>query len=193
MSLLSFDHQFVKYGEFHANKINQGIHMIFVPTILWTAQVWLTATPVLYKNWAYGHILPINVAFIGTTAYAGYYLALHKTIGIMATPLLFGMLYTANEFAKFPSSQLGSYSPMSVAAGIHVLSWIFQILGHQVFEGRAPAFTKEPIQALVLAPLFVFCEFLFALGLFPKTAARLNKKIQEKVKIFRTSKAKKSS
>ncbi len=42
MSLFDFNHQFVKYGEFHANRINQAIHIVFVPTILWTAQVWVS-------------------------------------------------------------------------------------------------------------------------------------------------------
>lgn len=125
-------------------------------------------------------------------------------IGVIASFWLFGLLYGANQFSKLSPSQLGSYSPHLVAGGIHILSWIFQIckfltisfsystVGHQVFEKRAPAFTKDPIQALVLAPLFVFCESLFALGFFPKTAARLEKKVQDKVKLFKASKAQKS-
>lgn len=77
--LFNFQHQFVKYGEFHANKVNQGIHLIFVPLILWTGtcvaciyldfslvQVWLVKTPV-YLAWKYGNYLPINGAFIGKT------------------------------------------------------------------------------------------------------------------------------
>ena len=64
MKIFNFEHQFVKYGEFHANKINQAIHLVFVPTILWTAQVWLTASPIYY-NWSFGKVLPINAAFIG--------------------------------------------------------------------------------------------------------------------------------
>lgn len=64
MSLFNFDYQFVKYGEFHANKVNQAIHLTFVPAILWSSQVWLTASPIYYK-WAFGQYLPINAAFIG--------------------------------------------------------------------------------------------------------------------------------
>ena len=77
---------------------------------------------------------------------------------------------------------------MVAATGIHITSWIFQILGHQVFEGRAPAFIKDPLQAVVLAPLFVFCELLFALGFYSKTAGRLEKKINEKVQAWKKGK-----
>ncbi len=41
MSLLDFKTQFVKYGEFHSNPINQFIHVIFVPMIMWSGQVWV--------------------------------------------------------------------------------------------------------------------------------------------------------
>ncbi len=65
-------------------------------------------------------------------------------------------------------------------------------MGHKVFEGRAPAFTKDPLQAVVLAPFFVFAEFLFALGLFPKLAKKLEIDINAKVAEFKKSQLKKS-
>jgi 2-hydroxy fatty acid dioxygenase len=36
--------------------------------------------------------------------------------------------------------------------------------GHAVFEGRKPALLDSFVQSLVVAPLFVFLELLFALG-----------------------------
>ncbi len=64
-------------------------------------------------------------------------------------------------------------------------------MGHKVFEGRAPAFTKDPLQAVVLAPFFVFTEFLFSFGLFPNLAKKLETDINMKVVEFKKSQTKK--
>jgi 2-hydroxy fatty acid dioxygenase len=185
MSLLDFHHQFVKYGEFHSNKVNQAIHMVFVPAIMWSCQVWLTSTPVV-ASWKFGHLLPINSAFIGTGMYCAYYFALHKRLGVLVAPVLLGMLYSANVFHGLKELPFG-LGPNQAATIVHITSWIFQILGHQVFEGRAPAFTKDPIQALVLAPYFVFCEFLFKFGFFTDLAKELNRDIDIKAAAYRKS------
>jgi uncharacterized membrane protein YGL010W len=49
------------YGAYHNNRLNQAIHFVFVPAILWTVAVWLAYTPVLFEfDWAahVGHLLP---------------------------------------------------------------------------------------------------------------------------------------
>jgi uncharacterized membrane protein YGL010W len=188
MSLFNFHHQFVKYGEFHNNKVNQAIHMVFVPAILWSAQVWLAGTP-SFATWRFSDVLPVNAALVGTGIYAGYYIALHKPLGTMISPVLFGLLYAANKFHSVTNLPFG-LSPNQAATVLHVTSWIFQILGHKIFEGRAPAFTKDPIQAMVLAPFFVFCEFLFGLGFFKSLAKKLNTDISKKAEEFRKSQKK---
>lgn len=38
-TMFDFEHQFAAYGEYHENKTNQIIHMIFVPLIMWSVQV----------------------------------------------------------------------------------------------------------------------------------------------------------
>lgn len=50
------------------------------------------------------------------------------------------------------------------------------------------ALLDDPIQALVLAPLFVVIEMLFALGLYPDLRKRLDSKIRVKVEAYRASK-----
>lgn len=61
----------------------------------------------------------------------------------MIVPFLLLSLYSANRFAEVKGS-------MKIATIVHFTSWAFQILGHQVFEKRSPAFVKDPVQALVL-------------------------------------------
>lgn len=47
MGILGFNlvDELTFYGQYHANPINQIIHFIFVPLILWTVAVWLAYTP----------------------------------------------------------------------------------------------------------------------------------------------------
>jgi len=69
-----------------------------------------------------------------------------------------------------------------------VVSWLAQFVGHGVFEGRAPALLDNIFQALFLAPLFVWLEFLFLLGYRPELKSRLDKMVEQDVKTFRESK-----
>lgn len=49
MTLIGFNlvKELTFYGAYHNNPVNQLIHFIFVPLILWTVAVWLAYTPPL--------------------------------------------------------------------------------------------------------------------------------------------------
>jgi 2-hydroxy fatty acid dioxygenase len=76
------------------------------------------------------------------------------------------------------------------ALGIHVVSWIAQFIGHGKFEGRAPALLDNLVQALFLAPLFVWLEYLFRLGYRPELKSRLDTGVQKEIAKFRAQKGK---
>jgi len=67
---------------------------------------------------------------------------------------------------------------------MHVTSWIAQFIGHGKFEGRAPALRDNLVQALFLAPLFVWMEVLFSLGYRPELKKRLDKAVEEEIAKF---------
>ncbi|KAI9769707.1 MAG: hypothetical protein M1840_003944 [Geoglossum simile] len=56
-----------------------------------------------------------------------------------------------------------------------------QFIGHSVFERRAPALLDNLVQAVFLAPLFVWLEILFYLGYRPELKKRLDKAIEQKL------------
>jgi uncharacterized membrane protein YGL010W len=74
------------------------------------------------------------------------------------------------------------------AIGIQILAWTAQFIGHGVFEGRAPALLDNLMQALFLAPFFVWIEVLFHFGYRPELKARLDKAIEQEIAKFRESK-----
>ena len=67
-----------------------------------------------------------------------------------------------------------------VAVGIHVVAWVFQFLGHGVWEKRKPALFDSLIQAFLMAPFFVLLEVLFSCGYNRK----LQKQIEDRAQYF---------
>lgn len=55
--------QLTFYGSYHSNPLNQAIHFVFVPAILWTVAVWLAYTPPL---------LSLDLAPLLPTCWANY-------------------------------------------------------------------------------------------------------------------------
>lgn len=60
-----------------------------------------------------------------------------------------------------------------------------------MFEGRAPALLDNLVQALFLAPFFVWMEVLFWFGYRPELKARLDRAVEREIEKYRSSKVKK--
>lgn len=69
---------------FQHNKINQMIHMIFVPTIVWSAAVLLSNSPIYFKTSVplIDDNFPGNAAFILLLFYTPYYMILEPIAGV---------------------------------------------------------------------------------------------------------------
>lgn len=107
--------------------------------------------------------------------------------GAMIAPLLVGGTAYANHLTATYGAK-ANY----IAVGVHIVSWIAQFIGHGVYEGRAPALMDNLVQALFLAPFFVWLEVLFYLGYRPELKTRLDAAIQKEIAGFRASKSSKS-
>ena len=113
------------------------------------------------------------------TLYAALYILMEPVAGLSAAPLIVGGTVFSNKLLD----QYGATANMA-AIFIHVTSWILQFIGHGVYEGRAPALFDNLIQALFLAPFFVWFEILFFLGYRPELRKRLDVAIEEEIKKF---------
>ncbi|KAI8064416.1 hypothetical protein BC940DRAFT_306197 [Gongronella butleri] len=184
--LFNLKKQLVQYGSYHNNKYNVMIHMVFVPTILWTVMVFLAKS---------GPVLPVpasakwlkavgpNAAFLATAAFSMYYAILDPIASALYAPVLYGMVYTATQF------QRTNPSANRLALGIHVVSWIFQFIGHGAAEKRKPRLLDNLTQALVSAPYFVWFEILFALGYRPKLYKAVMTEVEQNVAAFKAERA----
>jgi len=96
--------------------------------------------------------------------------------GMLAALLLAGTAY-ANHLTNVHGATANDW-----AIGVNVFSWIAQFVGHGKFEGRAPALLDNLVQALFLAPFFVWFEILFALGYRPELKERMTRGVQDNLR-----------
>jgi uncharacterized membrane protein YGL010W len=129
------------------------------------------------------HNVPINLGTVGALLYSIFYLLLEPVAGGLIFPLIMsGTIYSNHLISSYPGTA------NQVAGGLFVASWIAQFVGHGKFEGRAPAVLDNLVQALVLAPFFVWMEVLFKLGYRPELRERVEKSVEIEVEKFRLEK-----
>ncbi|KAF2448617.1 DUF962-domain-containing protein [Karstenula rhodostoma CBS 690.94] len=178
--------QLVFYGAYHNEPTNVAIHMACVPLLLATGQILLTNTPALRTPTMLLRLnLPLNVATLASLIYSTLYLVLSPNIaGATISPLVLGGAAFANSLAtKYDRTKANT-----IAAGVHIVSWILQFIGHGKFERRKPALLDNLVQALFLAPLFVWYETLFKLGLYKRLKKEVDSAIEVELRKLRAKK-----
>ncbi|KAI7542096.1 DUF962-domain-containing protein [Hortaea werneckii] len=184
---LNLEKQLLFYGAYHHNPVNVAIHVTCVPVLLITGFLFATNTPALsMPEWMTIPNLPANLGTVACLTYSTLYILMEPVAGVMLAPLLLG----GTAYSNHLTSTYGMKANY-IALGIHVFSWIAQFIGHGIFEGRAPALLDNLVQALFLAPFFVWLEILFAFGYRPELKARLDKAVQKEIEKYRKQKGEK--
>lgn len=121
-----------RYGESHRNPVNELIHIVCIPAIVFS---------LLGILWA---LHPAVVLLVAAAALA-YYVTLSRTfalgMGVMAGAMLLVL-------AMLPD---GTVLPTSI--GVFVAAWLGQFVGHHI-EGKKPSFFDD-LRFLLIGPLFV--------------------------------------
>jgi len=183
-SLFDVRKQLVFYGSYHANTVNVRIHMLFVPIIMWTVQVMLCTlpTPAFFPTYRHDFnsllSFQVNWGLVMSIVYLSYYIALLPSAALSYAPQMALFYLFANAVSHNPDY-------VKLAMVLHVSSWVAQIYGHQVHEGRAPALLDNLVGALVLAPFFVHLEVLFGLGLYSDFHRQINNGIGVEIAKYR--------
>lgn len=143
-----------------------------------------TNTPAIpLPDWMQVPYLPANLGTIACITYSSLYVLMEPVAGAMLAPLLLGGTAYANHLTSTYGMKANN-----IAIGIHIFSWIAQFIGHGVFEGRAPALLDNLVQAIFLAPFFVWLEILFAFGYRPDLKARLDQSVEKEIAKYRAEK-----
>ncbi|TQS31796.1 hypothetical protein Golomagni_07912, partial [Golovinomyces magnicellulatus] len=139
-----------------------------------------TGTLVNVPPWLSVPYLDLNLGTIAAVVYSALYLLLEPVAGFVLAAFCIG----STAFASYMRLQ-DATGTFQIALGVHVVSWIAQFIGHGAFEKRAPALLDNLIQAVFLAPMFVWLEILFKLGYRPELQARVEKAVQVEIAKFK--------
>jgi len=183
---LNLEKQLCFYGAYHHNPTNIAIHMTFVPLILAASLLLATNSPTLIPlpSWLTIPNLPLNAGTIGAILYSGFYILLEPVAGSVLLPLIISWTAFSNHLTSSSHSHISNLA----AIGVEIVAWIAQFIGHGVYEGRAPALLDNLVQALVLAPFFVFMELLFMFGYRPELQKRVNDAVEKEIKKIKAEK-----
>lgn len=139
------------YTAYHRNKMNRLIHFIMVPAIVWTLMLALDLVPLVND---------ISLAVPVTGALLFWYLMLDYGLGL-ATAMVYTVLLVS---AMTLNTMLDdAQTSLLIAGGVFVGSWIFQFIGHGVWEKRRPALMDNLLQVFI-APMFIVAETGFSFG-----------------------------
>lgn len=128
----TIDSLLAQYGDSHRNPVNEWVHIVCVPLIVFS---------VVGLLWS---VHP-GVALAGCAAALAYYMKLSR-------PFALGMLaMLALMLAALAAMQPIVILPMALV--LFVLAWIGQFIGHQI-EGKKPSFLDD-VRFLLIGPLFV--------------------------------------
>ncbi|MBX9400171.1 DUF962 domain-containing protein [Lysobacter sp. BMK333-48F3] len=147
------DRWFASYSGDHRNAVNQRIHVVAVPAILWSviALLWCIPAPGTWFRpgiWA-------AAAMFGAMLY--YYRA-SRSLGL-------GMLI---QFALFSAltwwiaQSFGLSALLWTAVAVFVVAWIAQFVGHKI-EGKKPSFLTD-LTYLLIGPAWVLAKLYRKLG-----------------------------
>jgi uncharacterized membrane protein YGL010W len=131
-TLRTVDQLLNQYAESHRNHVNELIHFVCVPVIMWT---------VLGLLWAAHPALALAAALLALAYYFSLSVPFAVGMSLMAAAML-AILYLLPAAAVLPS-----------ALGLFVIAWIFQFIGHKI-EGKKPSFFDD-LRFLLIGPLFV--------------------------------------
>lgn len=152
---------FEEYADSHQNKLNQIIHYICVPLIVFSIIGLVTAIPFpklsflgkynMYINW-----FSFLMAF---TIY--YYYKLSPVLSYMMLSF-FGVSYYFIVQLEYLERDNGI--PLwLVSLVIFVVAWIGQFIGHKI-EGKKPSFLTD-LKFLLIGPIWIFSKVLNKLKL----------------------------
>ena len=142
----------VKYAAYHRDRRNIATHFVGIPMIVFAVGGLLARPSFELGGW------PITPAAIVWALSTLWYL----TRGDMALGLAVSLVNLVLILAALPLGQLDTTPWLAWSLGAFVVGWAIQFIGHY-YEGKKPAFVDD-LRGLLVAPMFVVGEALFALG-----------------------------
>jgi len=124
---------FADYASYHRTKGNKIFHRLGIPMIVLTSIGMLARVSLL---------APVDAAMVLIALAFAYYVMLEWRLAIAMLAVTIAFYF------------LGRAMPFWLNVALFVLGWIFQFIGHSVYEHRQPAFVRNLVHLLV-GPLWI--------------------------------------
>jgi uncharacterized membrane protein YGL010W len=155
----------VQYAAYHRDRRNITTHFVGIPLIVFAIGV-LLARPQFELGG-----LALSPAWILWALSAVWYLTRGNLVLGATTAAATGILILLAQ--PLAAGSTASWLTWGVAA--FVVGWVLQFIGHY-YEGRKPAFVDD-IVGLLVGPMFVTGEMLFALGLCKPLVEEIERRV----------------
>lgn len=142
------------YGESHRHPVNQLVHFICVPLIVFSTLGLLWLLPI-------GRWLGLSEWLNGATLLALVGFGFYARLKLWVVALMAG--WFAISLAGILALQQTGLSLFWVSLAIWVAAWVAQVWGHKV-EGKKPSFVDDLVFLLV-GPVFVSVEIGARMGI----------------------------
>jgi len=129
---------FADYAAYHQTAGNKVFHRLGIPLIMLTLLGLLARVPI---------VRPVDAAILLLVVAEAIYLILDWRLALAMLPVSVAFYF------------LGRWMPLWLNVALFVLGWIFQFLGHSIYEKRQPAFLKNALHLLV-GPLWILNGFI---------------------------------
>jgi uncharacterized membrane protein YGL010W len=157
-----------KYAAYHRDRRNIATHFVGIPLIVF-AVGGLLAKPVVEVSGTFTFAFtPASLVWALATLW-------YLTRGNLALGLATSLVNLALILAAAPLGHLALGPWLAWSLGTFVLGWAIQFVGHY-YEGKKPAFVDD-IRGLLVGPMFVVGEALFALGWGKGLAAEIEARV----------------
>jgi len=128
---------FADYASYHQTKGNKAFHRLGIPLIMLSGLGMLA-----HVTWS-----GVDAAMLLIVAATIYYAVIEWRLAIPM--LLVSVLFYV----------VGAILPMWVNVALFVLGWIFQFIGHSVYEHKQPAFFRNFVH-LLIGPLWILNDIV---------------------------------
>jgi uncharacterized membrane protein YGL010W len=154
-----------KYAAYHRDRRNIATHFVGIPLIVFAVGALLSRPSVEMAGW------PVTPAAVLWAATALWYL----TRGNLVLGVAVSLANLVLILAALPLAQLDTATWLAAGLGSFVVGWVIQFVGHY-YEGKKPAFVDD-LRGLLVGPMFVVAEALFALGWGKSLMAEIDRRV----------------
>lgn len=133
---------FADYAAYHQTAGNKFFHRLGIPMIMLSLIGMLTHVRLIDVA-----TVKIDLAMILIAAAAAYYFVIEWRLAIAMIAVSIAFYF------------IGAAIPLWINVALFVLGWIFQFIGHKVYEHRNPAFFRNFVH-LLIGPLWILNDIV---------------------------------